>query len=280
MQRLATFMTAVLLAAGLLADSKSKLLMAQDVNNSQRETTAVEGGSPRGGIVQFDRDQRVVPDVTATAEESDRSDAGDADTIKALQQRVEKLEAKVDILQSLLFRTVRLDQLAALDRYKKAKALYENSEKLRIQGLITAIQVDQDRFTLEKAKLEYILSRLQGDPSNVSVQIDLIQARSDLLVSQQQLQISEQQLARGLASPQEITRRKREVQDREREVEFQKKRLEDVRKLGGMEEPADNIEEDRNQGLKSEGSAGGSSSSDSIEEPAVSASQDRSQSKK
>lgn len=197
----------------------------------QKESSEPAGGAPTTNAL---RDQAVGDQQGATANpDTDPVVAADDEpvTMESLVKRVNELESRVDVLQQLLFRTVKLDQLEAVERYKQAKSILENSQRLQIRGLITAAEVDQDRYDLEKARLELLLARSNTQMDQISVQIDLTEARSQLRLAQQQLQYSESLLAKGMISEQEWMKMKREVADRERAVQFQTQRLESVEKL-------------------------------------------------
>lgn len=162
----------------------------------------------------------------------------------ALRERVDALEKKLELMEQLLFKTVRLEQLEATERLRQAQAALENSRKLQLRGIITPAEVQLDFYQLEMAKLQLQLTAAECDYREVSTHIDLVAARSELLRAQQRLRQYELQFPRGIISPDVLKRQQQVVEDRERAVDFQQERLEAVRQMvegsesGRIGEPA------------------------------------------
>lgn len=151
--------------------------------------------------------------------------------IQQLKQRVAELEATQESLKAILFKTVKLQQQQAERRYQEVVTEYQNSERLQLQGILSAYQLDLDRFEMEKARLEWQLTEANFHAPELAAQIDLLESQRRLRVAQQQYLESKMKLAKGYLGPKLLERFQKALDSRKEEVNLQEQRLQAVREM-------------------------------------------------
>ncbi len=127
-----------------------------------------------------------------------------ATTNSELAQRVDKLEQRVALLEKILFSSAKLSTMQAQRQLEEAKSRLKNSQALQARGMITELQLRQDKFRLEEAEKSLELSIAETRQNELVGELEVLEAEQRLRQAKQQLQYSEKLASRGFATQTQV----------------------------------------------------------------------------
>ena len=163
----------------------------------------------------------------------------DQSTVKSKDDRIHELERRIEILEQVVFATSKLSVFDAERNLQAARNRLADSKKLFLKGFITDIQLEQDRFHVDRARREIELARATSGSRRVAMEIDLMQAKHNLKLSKYNLQHTRQLAGRGYSSVAEIADEQKRVDRAEKNLQLARLRLEalDVDAPDAIEKP-------------------------------------------
>ncbi len=143
-----------------------------------------------------------------------------------LQQSVARLESRVEALEQILFAAKQLELREARRRLDRAKQQLSDTRVLFAQGIISDMQLAQDRFGLLIAEQELRLAEEPGRARQLVVGLDLLEARRRLEMARLNLRQTELENQRGFSSLTQVEYARREFTAAEESLDFAKKQAE------------------------------------------------------
>ena len=134
-----------------------------------------------------------------------------AATNSDLVVRVDKLEQRVALLEKIIFSSAKLSTMQAQRQLEEAKSQLKNSQALQARGMITELQLQQDKFRLEEAQKSLELSSTEFRQNELVGELEVLEAEQRLRQAKQQLQYSEKLASRGFATQTQVEGDRRQV---------------------------------------------------------------------
>ena len=129
----------------------------------------------------------------------------------ALQNRIVKLEQRVDNLEGLIFSTAKLTVTRAERQLTEAKLRFQDSKALFNRGLLSQAKYNNDRFIYEQAVQEVKLARAENDQRAISNKLEVHSATQRLKEAEQNLKFAKNLQFKGYASRDQVDRARRDV---------------------------------------------------------------------
>jgi len=146
------------------------------------------------------------------------------------EQRIKLLEARMERLEKIVFATSKLSVYEAVRQLAESKLRLKNSERLFFRGFLADIDLQQDRFVVDRAQRELELAQSSINGRVLATEIDVMQAEQALRRAQASLEQSENYARRGFATQTTIENGKTQVEVAKRQLDIAKKRLEAISK--------------------------------------------------
>ena len=148
--------------------------------------------------------------------------------------RIDRLEKRVAILEKILFSSVKLETKRAERLLADRKARLKNSRKLFARGLITEFQLQQDRMQVEEAERELALATAQSNQKRLASELEVLDAEQRLKVAIKELEFSQNLARRGFATKTEVERLERLVDEATQNLEHVKIKLDAANEFESM----------------------------------------------
>lgn len=152
-----------------------------------------------------------------------------------LADRVNRLEARVEILERVLFSTEKVNRMRAERLLEDRKNRLKHSRRLFAQGMINEAEVQIDKMRLEEAEREHALATAESKERELTSKLELAEAERRLKFAQSQLAYKRNMARKGYASKSEVERLEKAVDIAKQELEHAKLRLKATSDLEGIE---------------------------------------------
>ena len=160
-----------------------------------------------------------VDDTTVAAQEVD------------LAQRLEQLEKRTELLETLLFSSVKLETKRAQRALEERQAILKHSKVLFAKGFINEIQLQQDQYRVEEAQLELELAVNPYNQRQQVCELNVIEAKRNLQNAEDQLAYQTLLAQKGYVTQTQLATMARSVNEATVALEFANSKLDAARKL-------------------------------------------------
>lgn len=160
------------------------------------------------------------------------SPAGRQEPAGGQEQRIDRLETRLESLESVLFASRQIDLRDARRRLEQARQQLADSRALFNQGVLADSQLEQDRFQVLIAEQELELAAHPGNHRRLVCQLDLLDAQRRLETAKQNLRFSETLNNRGFGSLTRIENSRHELAAAEESLRWAEQQLAAVEVLG------------------------------------------------
>jgi outer membrane protein TolC len=144
--------------------------------------------------------------------------------------KVAPLEARAKRLEELVFATSKLSVYDAQRNLAVARSRLKETERLYLQGLLSEIQFQNDRFAVEQAWAELKLAQAESNGQAIAATIDLRAAEHELKLSEENLRFSERMAGMADGSSREVDSARAAVERARLQLDAAQKRLRAVQK--------------------------------------------------
>lgn len=131
-------------------------------------------------------------------------DAKLADRVSALEKRLESLDARLARIENVLFATLKFSESEARKQLKEARAALAQSERLHAQGLISAVQLQLDRMSLDRAQTLLRMCVNHEDHRKIGATLEVLDAKRNFERLSLQLSRTEELFEKGFAAKGQI----------------------------------------------------------------------------
>ncbi len=154
----------------------------------------------------------------------------------SLESQVAKLEQRVDLLERIVFSSAKLSTMEAQRQLTEATARLKDSKQLHLRGIITDVQLQQDRFRFDEAKKALELAKSEIRQNELVGELELLEARRNLQFAKEQLLYSQTLANRGYATRTEVEANQRRVDIATQTYENAKTKLEAAQELEAIKD--------------------------------------------
>ena len=151
-----------------------------------------------------------------------------------LESRVEKLELRIEILEKILFSSAKLTNMQAQRQLDEAQAHLKNSQALFARGMITELQLQQDRYRMQEAQKALEFANADSRQHELVGELEVLEAEQRLRQVQQQLLYTETLASRGFSSQTRVDSIKKLVDIATQELENSKIKLDAAKELEAL----------------------------------------------
>lgn len=120
--------------------------------------------------------------------------------------KIEQLEKRIDILESILFSTAKLESKRAQRLVNESRLRLRNSQSLFSRGLINRLQLNLDQLSVQIAERELALSKADSGHKRLVSELEVMDAKRTLQLAKNQFESQKNLAHRGYASQTDVDR--------------------------------------------------------------------------
>ena len=152
-----------------------------------------------------------------------------------LADRIDLLEKRTELLEQILFSSVKLETTRAQRALEDRKAQLRNSKKLFAKGLVTRFQLEQEQLRVNTAQRELQLASSTTNQRQLVCELELLEAQRQLKVANEELTYQRTLARRGFASQLEVEGVERWVDEATQVLNQAKVKLEAAKKFEALQ---------------------------------------------
>ena len=157
----------------------------------------------------------------------------------ALTERLEQLEKRTQLLENLLFSSVKLETARARRALEDRQASLKHSKTLFAKGLINESLLQQDRYRVREAELELEIATNPYNQRQSGCQLNVINAKRKLKIAEDELAYQTLLASKGYVSQTRIGVMTRSVDEATQTLEYAEAKLRAAKQLDEVD--ADSI---------------------------------------
>lgn len=138
-------------------------------------------------------------------QQQNAQDPSVSERLSQLESRLDKLDQRLARIENVLFATIKFSEADARKQLDEARAALAQSERLHAQGLMSAVQLQLDRMSLNRAETLLRMCIRHEDHRKIGATLDLLDAKREYEHKLLTLQQTEFMFRKGLMAKEQIS---------------------------------------------------------------------------